>query len=140
MKKSTFEQRLRKAGKWIGPGHEDDDTRVLDNIPPSKFHRLLVMCKRCERVSVLWAGDYRDGKSKCSYGCFRGRPRKSALPEPHLPTPKKNENTRKPTGKKSASDWWSFKKSTSDWSLQESATDPFIRELKELDEELDESE
>jgi hypothetical protein len=112
MKKDTFEQRLRKAGKWIGPGHEDDDTRVLDNIPPSKFHRLLVMCKRCERVSVLWAGDYRDGKSKCSYGCFRGRPRRSALPE--LPAPKKKEKTKKQSGK-SVSDWSFGEDKTSDW-------------------------
>jgi hypothetical protein len=114
MKKSTFEERLRKAGKWIGPGHEDADTRVLKNIPPSKFPRLLVLCKRCKQVSVLWTGDYRDGKSKCSNGCFRGRPRRSALPD--LPAPKTKEKAKKRTGKDADSDWfteWCFGKGES---------------------------
>jgi len=138
-KKRTYEQWLKDQGKRVvQEGDTIDGVQVLKIIKPSVYTRVATMCPHCGEVSIIFMGNFANGQSRCSNGCFRGRPRRSALPD--LPAPKKKEKTKEHTAKKATSDWWSFKKPISDSSFKQSSTARFIKELKELDEEPDESE
>ena len=136
-KTRTYEQWLKDQGKRVlSQGAVIDGVKLLKIVKPSLYIRVVTECPHCHEISVLFMGNFANGRSRCSNGCFRGRLRRSALPD--LRAPKKKAKTKEHTGKKSANDWWSFKKPTSDWSFNESATARgLIRELKELDEELD---
>jgi hypothetical protein len=82
---NQFEKKLRKAGTWIEAGYvSDDNVKVLHHLKPSQMARVVTECPHCERISVFWLTNYKHGRSKCSYGCFKGRAKKEGVKKKRL--------------------------------------------------------
>jgi hypothetical protein len=99
---NKFEKKLQSKGQLIEAGAVVGGVKCLKVIPPSIYARVITRCPKCKKTSLFWMGNFKNGRSRCSHGCFRGRSRLSAQPD--LPAAKKKEKIRKHTGKESTSD------------------------------------
>ena len=79
VKTRTYEQWLRDNGKRVvQEGDKIRGVRVLHIVKPSLYTRVVTECPRCQRVSVLFMGNFANGRARCSFGCFRHKQRKKA--------------------------------------------------------------